>query len=671
MDTATQARNQTADGGTPQQSDSRGSALCSWIMTRVEAWRAHRDRNHKSDWDRFYRAWRGQFDATDASRKSERSKIVTPVTMQAVDATVAEIEEAIFGREAWVDVSEDVKEKLDPEQQRAMTEQRDLLLELMEAYNVPTAISNSIVLGTVFGTGIAKINTYEEEYRGKDGEKQKSLCVELVPVEPYAFVPDPTTASIEDMLGMAHEVPIPLHVIRTGQKQKRYRQDVKVEPLTQVSDSRLAYLDLSGCPIKDAVMITEWHGKVPAAYLASYMDPEDPLLQEPDEDAELELVEAIVTIANDSVVLSAKANPFHYEDRCFVAYQHDLVPGYFWGRGVPEKADNPQRGLDATVRARIDALGIVAHPMVAGDTTRLPRGMNLAVWPGKFWPTTGNPNDVLTGINLGQINPAMFDHAGDMERMVQTATGAMDPGASYSPENQGGATNTALARGAFVKRARRTMQNIERSFLRPAVRKILWRYIQFDPENFTDDYDFTVTGTMGIMAREFEQQQLTQLLSLVPNESKPFMALLKAIFDNSSSPHKAEVLSAVNEMLNPPENPEAQERAKQVAELEMRQLVASVDEAEAKAAKTGAEVEAIKAKATKTAMEADALDEDMANEQIKHAIDLREVQAFEEQNKISMVMTQLRGIETAIKAIQAQIQLEKVKSEGKNLASIS
>ena len=86
----------------------RGGQLLSWIMARVEPWRNLRDNKHRDQWDEFASIWRGESTPDGKDKKSsQRSKIVTPATMQAVDSTVAEIEEAVFGREAWFDIDED------------------------------------------------------------------------------------------------------------------------------------------------------------------------------------------------------------------------------------------------------------------------------------------------------------------------------------------------------------------------------------------------------------------------------------------------------------------------------------------------------------------------------------------------------------------------------------
>ena len=92
-------------------------------------------------------------------------------------------------------------------------------------------------------------------------------------------------------------------------------------------------------------------------------------------------VEAIVVIANGGTLLKAEANPYMMKDRPVVAFPWDVVPGRFWGRGVCEKGYNSQKALDTELRARIDALSLTIHPMLAVDATRLPRGAKPEVRP--------------------------------------------------------------------------------------------------------------------------------------------------------------------------------------------------------------------------------------------------------------------------------------------------
>jgi hypothetical protein len=178
-----------------------------------------------------------------------------------------------------------------------------------------------------------------------------------------------------------------------------------------------------------------------------------------------------------------------------------------------------------------------------------------------------------------------------------------------------------------------------------------------------------VKGALGVMAREMEQQQNIQLLSVVPNETKPFFVLLKSVFDNSSSPIKSEMVAAVEQMLNPPEDPKAKQEAEMQKALALRAQVAQVQEVEAKAAKSQADANLSMAKVEEIHENIADQDESQQMEAMGLAIDLKEANAFEEQNRNAAVMTQLRSMEIALKAIQAQISLKKVNIEAKKAAS--
>jgi hypothetical protein len=193
------------------------------------------------------------------------------------------------------------------------------------------------------------------------------------------------------------------------------------------------------------------------------------------------------------------------------------------------------------------------------------------------------------------------------------------------------------------------------------------RYVQFDPNQFPQDYEFRVKGTMGIMARELEQNQLTQLLSLVPNESKPFFMIAKAVFDNSSSPHKADISKAIDEWINPEPDPQAQQMQQQLQQMQFEQAQAALQEQRAKAVKAAAEAQFAQARAAKTAKETDLLDEGLMAEQIDQAINLREVEAFEAQNMMSQQTIKLRAVELAIKALEAQAKILKIKADASKL----
>jgi hypothetical protein len=294
--------------------------------------------------------------------------------------------------------------------------------------------------------------------------------------------------------------------------------------------------------------------------------------QKPRDESNEDMVEAIVTICNGHVLLRAMPNPYVMRDRGIIAFQYETVPGRFWGRGVAEKGYNPQIALDASVRAYIDALGFISAPMLGVDSGRIPKGFKNAVYPGKVWLTQGPPQEVLQTVQIGKFEPAMFEQASEMERMVQMGTGAFDTATALNNQSQSGAnsmTANSMLMGAFVKRAKRVVQNVDRHLLTPLVTKFLWRYMQFDPVRYPEDFDFVIKATMGIVAREAEAMQLTQLMGMLPEDFHQVkLVLAQGIIENSAITNKAQILKVIDSIINP--SPQQQQQAQQAQQLQQQ-----------------------------------------------------------------------------------------------------
>ena len=126
--------------------------LVAWIVGLLEPWRDHRDLDFKESWDEYYRIYRGIHQEQDQTRASERSKLINPASQQQVEMAVAEQEEATFGRGQWFDLDDDLQ---DEEKQDAL-QTRMLLTEDLHLENVEGAISETFLLGAIYGTGISK-----------------------------------------------------------------------------------------------------------------------------------------------------------------------------------------------------------------------------------------------------------------------------------------------------------------------------------------------------------------------------------------------------------------------------------------------------------------------------------------------------------------------------------
>jgi hypothetical protein len=476
---------------------------------------------------------------------------------------------------------------------------RNKLTEDFEACKVRKAVAECLINAAVFGTGVGEVVLEEikemapatQPIMGGDLTAvgvniTDRVVIKLKPVLPQNFLIDPVATSVEDAMGVAIDEFVSKHSVELLQEQGVYREafiesaapDTDLEPDQDLT----IYND-------DKVRLTKYYGLVPRALLEA-------------EDVEVEdesmYVEAIVVIANGGTLLKAEANPYMMGDRPVVAFPWDVVPGRFWGRGVCEKGYNSQKALDTELRARIDALSLTIHPMMAIDATRLPRGAKPEIRPGKMILTNGDPREVLQPFNFGQVNQITFAQASALQQMVQQATGAVDSaGIAGQVNGEATAAGISMSLGAIIKRHKRTLINFQQSFLLPFVTKAAHRYMQFDPENYpVADYKFNATSTLGIIAREYEVTQLVQLLQTMKQDSPLYPVLIQSIIDNMNLSNRDELIAAMQQASQP--DPQAQQMAMaaQQAQVEFQQsqtaaLNAQAAESQARAAKYAIETQ--------------------------------------------------------------------------------
>lgn len=576
--------------------------LVSWVMSRVLRWRTTRDSNYFDLWDQYWAIWRGQWNARLKQRDSERSRLIAPATQQAVDATVSEMVEATFGRGNWFDIR-DRPDGTDPKAEEAAEKARDNLLYDFDRDRVKHSVIETFLNGAIYGTGIAKriveektISTMQMDSYGNPQENpQDVLCVYWQSIPPYNFVIDTAALSVEDAQGCAHETIRPLDEIEQKQRSGEYF-NVPIGSASGYATGIIARgpkgesLEVN---ILDSTYICEYHGRVPAKYLedAAEDTPLTPYAIEDNSDQHQppqEMVEAIIVIANGNALLKKEHNPFPNGDRGFIAYQHDRVPNRFWGRGVVEKAYNSQIALDAELRGRIDAMALMAYPVVGFDATRLPRNLNLQVRPGKAFLTNGMPTEIIQPLEFGQINPAWFQQSGDLERMVQLATGTFDPAGDNPAAGAASASGASMSMAAMLKRAKLTMQTVDVDFLDPLVKKSYLAYQVLDPKRYPGNQDFIVKSSMSILAREFEQTQMTNLLAIIPPQTPAFNIVLKAIIENYSGPSREEAVQAIDQMMQP--NPQQQQMQQQMQQIQMQGAMAEVKKLMAEVAKLQSEM---------------------------------------------------------------------------------
>ena len=647
---------------TPSEADVQ---LVSFVVQHCDRWRDFRDQNYLEDWLEYERIFRGQWDAQDRTRESERSRIISPATQQAVETRHAEIMEAIFGNGEYFDIKDDVMDyngnKMDIEAMKS------LLKEDLERHKIRKSVDQIELMAEIYGTGIGELVVKQEtefvpstqpipgsNQAAYGVEEKEYFCVKVNPVNPKNFLIDPNATSIEDAMGVAIEKFVSIHKVVEGMEKGIYRK-VDIGPSgndddLEVTQELVQYQD-------DKVKLLTYYGLVPREYLEQLENEGEEVVDLFPEtsiaDNYSDLVEAIIVIGNDGLLLKAEANPYMMRDRPIVAYQDDTIPNRFWGRGTVEKAYNMQKAIDAQLRSHLDSLALTTAPMIAMDATRLPRGAKFEVKPGKAILTNGAPSEILFPFKFGETSQNNALAAQEFERMLLQATGTLDSQGMVSQATRdGGGQQMSMAMGAIIKKYKRTLTNFQEDFLVPLIKKAAFRYMQFDPERYPSvDMKFIPTATLGIMAREYEQQQLIGLLQTLGPDTPVLPVILKGIIANSSLSNRAEMEMALEQMSQP--NPEAQQMQQMAQQMQMEQAQAQTASLQARAQRDQAE-------AQKTVVETQLLPEELKAKVISSlSTNIQGENAdkeFEQRAKIAELMLKEQEINNKGKIVELQMR---------------
>ena len=593
-----------------EESTSEEKELVSWVVDHTERWRDYRDSNFMRLWEEYERIFRGQWSSEDKTRDSERSRIISPATQQAVETRHAEIIEAIFGSGEFFDIQDDLKDvdgnPMDVEAIKLM------MMEDFKRDKIKKSIDHIELMAEIYGTGIgeviigtaAEFKPATQAMPGSQGvaaigvEESERFFVKIKPINPKNFLIDPNADSIEEAMGCAVEKYVSIHrVVANMEKGVYMKRNIVTSPTDETLEATQELRNYDD----DKVKLLTYYGLIPREYLTALNDeesgevdlfPEDSLA-----DDYSDMVEAIIVIANENILLKAEESPYMMKDRPIIAYQDDTVPGRFYGRGTVEKAYNMQKAIDGQLRAHMDSLALTTAPMIAMDATRLPRGAKFEVKPGKAILTNGAPSEIIYPFHFGQTNVDAPAAAQNFERMLLQATGTVDSaGLPSAAQRDASGQGMSMAMAGIIKKYKRTLVNFQEDFMIPFINKAAYRYMQFDPERYPSvDMTFLPTATLGILAREFEQQQMIGLLQTLGPDTPVLPIILKGVLANSSLSNRAELMDALEKMNQP--NPEAEQQAQQAQQAaqqaQLALIQAQVQDLQAGAQKKAAEAQQV------------------------------------------------------------------------------
>ena len=629
--------------------------LLKFIVSHTDRWRDYRDQNYADKWDRYERIFRGIWEEADKERGSERSRLISPATQQAIETRHAEIMEAIFGQGEFFDIEDDLADKNGSIDIETLKKQ---LYEDFRQNKIRKSIDQITLMGEIYGTGIGeivvekKVKPYPmqvpvdaQQTAYGTGEKEY-VCIKLVPVSPKNFLFDPNSDCIDDSLGVAIERYVSTHKIAKGIADGKYRNvDItsmhdgnSLEPTQQEADFR-----------DDKVKLLTWYGLVPREYLTGDEEEYENLLGDEMEDY-ADMVEAVVIIGNDGMILKAEESPYMMKDRPVISYQADTMPNRLLGRGTAEKADNMQRAIDGSMRCHMDGLALTSAPMVAIDATRWPRGAKFQVQPGKALLTNGAPSEILMPFKFGTTDGAAMETSKEFERMLLMAAATIDSNGAVSQVSRDG--NMDMATATLIKKYKRTLVNFQEDFLVPFIYKAAWRYMQFDPERYpSEDLTFIPTATLGIIAREHETKQLAFLIQTLGAQSPLAPILMQGILKNSGVSDRESMIEEMKKMSQP--NPEQQQMQMQAGQLDM--------------AKKQAEVQKLQAEAQKTTVEAQLAPEEMKAKMISalsnNLDDDQEGKDFENRARIAELMLKEKDITSNENIAKMQMMVTREKNQ--------
>lgn len=632
--------------------------LTQFVVEHTDRWREYRDQNYKEEWERYERIFRGKFAETDKTRASERSKIISPATQQAVETRHAEIMEAIFGNGEFFDIRDDLNDQTGP------MDVEKLKLQLQEDFEqdkIRKSIDQIVLLAEIFGTGIGEIVVSEEKKYYPDervvsqlgsmqqvayGVSEKDrVCVKLVPVNPKNFLFDPNGTEIDDCMGVAVEKYVSVHKIMQGIADGKYF-DVDITTIHESDDleqtqEKTSYRD-------DKVLLMTYYGLVPSEYLDGEEEESGEEESELGDDLDdyADMVEAIVVVANGGILLKAEKSPYMMKDRPVVSYQDDTVPNRLLGRGTVEKSFNMQSAIDGSMRSHMDALALTNAPMIAADATRLPRGAKFEVRPGKMLLSNGAPNDIFMPFKFGTNDGQAMTTAKEFERMLLMATGTIDSNNQVSQTARDGQMDMATA--TIIKKYKRTLTNFQEDFLIPFIRKAAWRYMQFDPERYpATDVKFIPTAALGIIAREYEQKQLAFMAQTLGANSSVTPVIMAKIVENSSLPDRMGFAQQIMQAAQPNPQAEQAQQTAAMADMRVKDAEAKLKEAQAEKARVEAQLAPDEMKSRIIAAVSRNLDDD------------QEGKDFERRMKIADLLLREKDIDSNERIAKMQIAAKK------------
>ena len=291
-------------------------------------------------------------------------------------------------------------------------------------------------------------------------------------------------------------------------------------------------LPSSGYANKQGVKIKERWGKVPAGLLKQFN--QDPTIQINAMDDEL--VEAVVTLANEDVIIRAELNPILNGTKPFIMLIDQPVHGDFWGIGEIEPIAGINTTINDIVNQRIDNVTLAMNMMYLADAEAGIKVKNFVSRPGGIIKCENASPEHLRILETKDVTASSFKEVDFLKAVAQGATGVTDYlKGMNSPSMSDTATGISILTESAQARVNAKIMLMQKTALAELAENIIkldqqfidkekvirviglqgleWRDI--NPEEILGAYDFVPTGSLNAANKQLRTQQLTTLLGIV------------------------------------------------------------------------------------------------------------------------------------------------------------
>lgn len=202
----------------------------------------------------------------------------------------------------------------------------------------------------------------------------------------------------------------------------------------------------------------------------------------------------------------------------------EIVPGSFWGRGVPDLIRDSQKMVNSAARAMAVNMGLASGPQVVVDVNALPPGTDLtSMYPWKIWQLNWERGTTRVPIHFFQPNPMtdqllkVYEH---FSRQADETSGI--PAYTYGSSHIGQAGRTASGLSMLMNAASKAIKNvishIDNGIIVPVIRRMVDNVMQYeyDPE-FAGDILIQAKGSLSLVHKEQVQMRRLEYLQQTMN----------------------------------------------------------------------------------------------------------------------------------------------------------